>query len=391
MSTRTRRAQPGGSGDSRAEVRCGTVFTVKKHEQTATAANCIYPGPHGAGSPEHFMPESLGRFLGMAPLQGRVCKRCNNRLGDEVDLPFARTGPNGFFRWRAGVHGKRKKGKAGIASPYQVGAQGIPPLAMLGRVEGESYDILWEANFGTRQAGPLPQIIFEDATGRRIPVPLLEWMFNAPESVRAALLADGAVDPRPIAGWAAPEEQPRLDALVASLGFAVHTEWSKEKLPDQVVRLAVGAPVDDRYSRGIAKLAFHYTLAVFPELSGSEPEFDEIRRHIWDGGEPAAGLVSQLQDQVVFQLLQGRRPTHWGHIVSASRIDRVVTAEVQLFAGPEHMPLPFRIRIGRDPSQLWRLPERRAHHFVIGHPDTPVSHDGRVEDLKPIERIILPY
>ena len=327
----------------------------------------------------------------MPPLQGDVCRPCNIRLGDEVDLPFARTGPNAFFRWRAGIHGKRKSNKKGTRSPYEEGVRDVPPLTMLGRVAGEAYDILWESHFGTHDVEPMSQIVFEDDDGRKIPVPVFRWMYEQPESIRKALQASGARDPKPFTAFASIEEQPRLEALIARLGYSMHTSWSQELLPQQQVRLAVGAPVDHGYTRGVAKLAFHYVLAVFGDLAGADSEFADIRSHIWEGGEPAPGLVTQETEQVVFQLRQGMRPTHWSHLVAASRENRLITAHVQLFAGPDHLPLPFRVRIGRDPSPLWRLPERHAHHFVIDHPDTPPRFDGRVEDLQPIERIVLPY
>ncbi len=41
---------------------------------------CIYPGPHGKMSPEHYLPAALGKFEGFLPLTGKVYEKCNNRL-----------------------------------------------------------------------------------------------------------------------------------------------------------------------------------------------------------------------------------------------------------------------------------------------------------------------
>jgi len=45
---------------------------------------CIYPGPHGVMSDEHYLPAALGRFEGYDPLYDRVCRNCNKRIGDTV-------------------------------------------------------------------------------------------------------------------------------------------------------------------------------------------------------------------------------------------------------------------------------------------------------------------
>jgi len=262
---------------------------------------------------------------------------------------------------------------------------------MVGRLEGTDHDILWESVLGTREVRPLRQIIFEDASARRIPVPIVDQAFENPGVIMDFLEVDGAVDPKPISVFAAPHEQKSIEDLVAALGFNVRADWSETALPVQTVRLAVRAPLGE-YERGVAKVAFHYVLTVFPDLVGTDSEFSAIREFIWEGGLIGNCLVTQEEQQIVYKLQDGYRPTHWSHLLFATRIHSGdILAHVQLFAGPEHLPLPFRVHIGRDPSRLFRPSERQAHQFVIGHPETPSAFDGCVVDLQPLNRVVIPF
>src|SRR6202007_1608854 len=46
----------------------------------------------------------------------------------------------------------------------------------------------------------------------------------------------------------------------------------------------VSVTVTDRYFRAVAKMGFHYFLTQFPEYTGAEPIFDDIRRFIVENG-----------------------------------------------------------------------------------------------------------
>jgi len=92
-----------------------------------TADQCIYPGPHGAMSDEHYL--GVGNFQGYEPLWGRVCRECNTHIGDAVETEFLRTGAIAFFRWMIGV-----SGRDGLPpSPFYRRAAGIEPILMTGR------------------------------------------------------------------------------------------------------------------------------------------------------------------------------------------------------------------------------------------------------------------
>jgi hypothetical protein len=90
---------------------------------------CIYPGPHGVMSEEHYLPAAFGNFQGYEPLRDRVCRPCNTHIGDRVETEFLRTGAIVFFRWLLGV-----SGRDGLPpSPFYRRAAGMPPILMTGR------------------------------------------------------------------------------------------------------------------------------------------------------------------------------------------------------------------------------------------------------------------
>jgi hypothetical protein len=66
-------------------------------------SNCIYFGPHDIISPEHYQPMALGDFGEFQVLHGKVCRACNNLIGQRTETQFLRTGPIALFRWMLGV------------------------------------------------------------------------------------------------------------------------------------------------------------------------------------------------------------------------------------------------------------------------------------------------
>src|SRR5262245_44042312 len=124
---------------------------------------CIYQGPHGEMSDEHYLLAGLGYFRGCEPLKDRVCRACNQRLG-RLDEVFLRTGFVGFFRHVAAVGGRGGE----RPSPFQRGAHGIPPIEMLAAAPGSPYEVLWELIEGTNDIHALRQIVFERADGSTV-------------------------------------------------------------------------------------------------------------------------------------------------------------------------------------------------------------------------------
>jgi hypothetical protein len=354
------------------------------------ADECIYPGPHTVMSDEHYLPAALGKFEGYEPLRGRVCQRCNTTIGDAVETEFLRTGAIVFFRWLVGI-----SGRDGLPpSPFYRRAAGMPPIPMAGRLPDFDYDVLFEVNPGTTQAFPLRQIVFSHPLLERPrAVPLHDRMLNNPEFLREQLKELGLQSATPIRAFATDEEIPKISEILTELGYSVPDDWAVTKYPVQKIPLVAQVQVSPKHFRAVAKIAFHYTLKMFPELTGLEREFDDIKEFIWSGGD-VERFVRQRADQFV-QNFGRMRPTKWMHILGVERTYNAIVAHAQFFAGPEILPPPYLIRIGRNPARIDRGREVRAHMFVILDPGasihSPAASIGRMENAEPAQLIFLPF
>ncbi|WHZ13580.1 MAG: hypothetical protein OJF52_000412 [Nitrospira sp.] len=348
---------------------------------------CIYPGPHSDKfSSEHYLPEAIGRFSGMELLDDRVCRACNTELGKRIETQFARAGSTVFFRWLIGVQGKN-----GLPpNPFYRRAAGVDPIVMIGRAPGWQYDLLWEIEAGSEDAFPLRQIVFEHSLTGHHPVPLLDRMRGNPEVLNQHLRELGIESAKPIHVIALPDEIPWVEDLVRSLGFELPGNWKMTEFPPQQIQLVVNVNVTAAYFRAVAKIVFHYMLKMFPEFTGHEREFDEIKTFIWDGGE-ISRFVQQRRDQFVTNFRMGMGPTKWMHVLAVEKGGGSITGYAQFFLGPRALSLPYAVKIGRDPSPILTRPRRRSHMYVIQAANPMQVPEGVMEDATPINHVWIPY
>lgn len=329
---------------------------------------------------EHALPRALGAFYGFQPLQDRLCRNCNTAIGDRIELEFLRSGVVGFFRWVIGVDGRNGPG----ASPYYRGAHGIPPLLMRGRAPGYEEEWLWESDPGTQDVRPLRQVVMEHAIVGRRPVAIHEWMRDQPDLLRNQIADLGLANGRPVRVFATPDEREWVLPLVtAATGYELTEDFVVEG-PETRIELVVDVQASPAFFRAIAKIALHFALTAWPDLSGAEPEFGPIRSFIWDGSGEIADFVRQLNHQYVENFARGARPKAWMHVAAAERsYDGGIVAHVQLFAGPQSMPLPYRVFIGRDPRRLVTRLEKVACQFILVPGEAPKGFDGLMVDACP--------
>lgn len=245
---------------------------------------CIYPGPHAESmSEEHYLPDGLGGFQGYELLLGKVCSSCNRSIG-KVEEPFLRTGYIAALRWQLGV-----KGKDGVPpDPFHRGASGVPRLRAPLRVQAFQYDILYECDPGTQTGRPLRQIIFQEQSQRTWPFYIPDWMLARQDKFADSLREERLERATPIHGFAHADEIARVTALVESVGLKPPSKWNWEgrEFEPHWERISVTAFIPaEAFCRSIAKIALHYTLKMFPDVSGHEPELAPIKRFIWEGGE----------------------------------------------------------------------------------------------------------
>ena len=264
---------------------------------------------------------------------------------------------------------------------------GIPPILMTGRLPDFDYDLLFEVNPGTeQQVFPLRQVVFaHPLLERPRAVPLHDRMLDNPEFLMEQLREWGLERGQPIRAFAMDEEIPRLTAVLQQLGYTAPNDWAVTTYAAQKISLVAEVRVSPKHFRAVAKIAFHYTLKMCPELTGMEREFDGIKEFIWASADESK-FVLQRGDQFVKNFARGR-PTKWMHTLAVEKTYGRIIAHAQFFAGPGILPPPYLIWIGRNPARIDRRREVRAHMFVILDPETS---SGRMENADPAELIWTP-
>ncbi|HMD96934.1 MAG TPA: hypothetical protein VKM93_06325 [Terriglobia bacterium] len=128
----------------------------------------------------------------------------------------------------------------------------------------------------------------------------------------------------------------------------------------------------DRYFRSMAKIGFHYFLTQFPQYSGDEPMFSDIRRFILeDGGrvDRANEFIGRRQRPLLGEMLTGARPAGWrAHLLCAEIKPSECLAHMQTFISEDWPSPAYTIRLTRDAA----LADcRAAGHAYIYHADGP--------------------
>ena len=349
--------------------------------------NCIYIGPHDEMSPEHYLPIALGDFGEFQVLEGKVCRACNNFIGQRTETQFLRTGPIALFRWMLGVQGR----DGFPPNPFYRGASGAPPLYAFGRIPGFDSDLLLEVQPGTQNAFPVRQILFKHAAMGIVPVPILDSMLESPGRLRQHLEEQELDEARPFHAFATAEEIPRVAELLGSLGSELPQDWITTQFDPQPIAIAVRFAVTAAHFRAVAKIAFHYSLKVFSDLSGYEQEFEPIKRFIWEGERhDVARFVTQPMGPSEVRFERPGTLSHWMHTLLVERsYGSGIVAHLQFFAGPKGALAPYRISVGRDPRRIWTPSIRKAHNFVIIRYDTSPAR-GEVEDARPTRIDLIP-
>jgi hypothetical protein len=161
-------------------------------------------------------------------------------------------------------------------NPFYRGSAGGQRVKFLAWDESFQCDLLIELTGGD-QGRQLTQLILRGQSGPHHHIPLTASM--APKELREQI---GALQ------LAAPLEL-RLIFDPATEQWAVDLFkelWPDQQLPETTVGATgfkggvVKFQTTNRYFRAIAKIGFHYFLTQFPEYSGREPIFDDIRNFI---------------------------------------------------------------------------------------------------------------
>ena len=341
-------------------------------------ADCIYCGALG-DSREHWLPRGFGSIKGLTPLQDRLCSRCNNALGHELDEAILRTGPTGFVRWALKIEGRH--GKTVNPFHYRVmGKESATTLTM--RSPSGDYEILAESYTdadGRGHARLLRQLVFKKNDGELVPVPF-------PPAYDAARLR-ALVKERGVEGaklefvYLGVGEGPDdfedirrvLTDAVGKFGANVYYgEGPSGGKKEVLLRAGISLP----YLRGLAKIGFHYYLAVCRTHTGAELLFQPIRQFIRHGEGDWHSFVSLTVPQFIGQLAEGQVPECWSHFFGCNKVNGELVVAVQFFVGPDHLMPPSAVRLG-----VSSRPAKRHCHWVAYYGDKIDGYNGEITEV----------
>ncbi len=339
---------------------------------------CIYCGEDKEFSPEHYLPECLGRFRGYETLDDRICHDCNNRIGRELEDQFCRAGEVGFLRYGLGIQGKKRREEV---NPFERGSSGSSPLKMKGKIPGSEEEIYMQLVKGSREGVTvgvdyIPQVILTSESGAIHHVLLTNM--TEPEQLRAKIEELEIGKLKQVNVVATEPERKLVEKLTSFLPEV--QEAKLENLPMSGKTLTrTDYEVTDRYFRAIAKIAFHYVLKHFTHFRGDEDIFERIRDFIINGGS-IPDYVTWSQKQVIEQIKAGYTPVTFGHVILARANEHLVWCRLQFFLGPDTVPLVYTVALARNkPAVIYDITS--GHSFCYYAEGIKDGYAGEMDSL----------
>ncbi len=316
--------------------------------------NCIYCNISRPYSEEHPLPACLGEFRNFPLLLEQVCNVCNHKIG-KSEQQFCRCGPEAFFRTIYGVEGREHHDKVNV---YKRGSFGGKPIDFIGINPALGLPILYEKIPQSNKVRIISQIIVIDVKGGVFPIRLQKWM-KSTEDVRNEIKKHTLEKMDCIRVIPEDDEVEWVQELLK--GFGGNFKWEKPLEPHTVANPVAEVKVTTPFFQAIAKIGFHYFLAVCKDIRGDEDEFSEIRNFIINGIEKSE-LVTQEDKQIIFGP-PNAVPNRLSHVLSAETFDKVLYARMQLFIGPDCIPLTYRIVLSQSPVKT--PPEFASGHVFV--------------------------
>lgn len=307
-------------------------------------AHCIYCSAT-PDSVEHPLPAALGEFRDAPQLDRRICKPCNNKLG-LLDEQLTRCGPEALLRRFYNVQGRAKHESVNV---FERGSAGGQRLDFRAKDEALGFEVAMEIENGTPRQ--MRHIAFVEKSGKAHHLPIPKGV--TAEKLRADFDRLGAVQPfQDVRIFYDPNNEGWVEALLketwpaASFGECTKGSTTYQGAAGTIV-------LTNRYFRDIAKIGFHYFLTQFPEYTGHEQMFSEIRHYLFDesaGVDRANAFIGKREHALLGEMLNPDvRPNGWrAHVLCAETRPGECLAYVQTFV-TEDWPAPiYAVRLSRD-------------------------------------------
>ena len=219
------------------------------------------------------MPAALGEFKDVPLLVNRICKGCNERRIGVLDEQFVRCGPVAVLRKKFGIHGRQHHD---TVNSFYRGSAGGHPVRFLAWDDSFQCEVLIELIEGN-EGRQLSQMILKGQSGPRHHIPLTAS--TTADILRKKIADLHLTSPIELRLIYDPPTEPWAEELFKAL-------WPDRELPQPTAGATgfkggiIEFKTTNRYFRAIAKIGFHYFLTQFPEYSGHEAIFDDIRDFI---------------------------------------------------------------------------------------------------------------
>ncbi len=337
---------------------------------------CIYcscPFDPSQGEGDHVIPARLGEFRNGLKFRG-LCQRCNNIIGKSEEQ-LLRCGPERLYRDVVIPATARSRGKR---SSWSTGANGMPPPRLF--INTPHGKVMGHIGSDLKHPEIIDQLSICTEDGQEYFIKIFPKMpaEELKRKVRKIVELHGASGRIDVRCTCNKEKLDTYQKLINE----VFLDSENKSLPLEPGEHPVEGRIDfkfsDHYFRALAKIAFHYYLATFKRVNGSEAEFGPIRNFIINGGNIQEFFVDQKRF-VRPRLPPGMAPSRWGHILSVHEFD-VVTGYVALFVGPAGRQVDYHVRIGRVASRLY-LPDLVWSHAYVYDENPSVT--GKVGEVYP--------
>lgn len=304
---------------------------------------------------EHVILKSFGTFDGQTPTLNCVCDDCNQTLGREVDIAFARDSVEGDLRFSiAGKDAKDYK---------HLGVRTITKRTVLDHPELEGAHTLLAA--GTRLPYPAPQVGILGRDGKRT------W-YTLDALPHRNDLDTSSIDfdsPRLYLVVGCPSAEAKVAMHEAGWEFVPKGDFV-DTSGNSVIHLRQEYVLDGIRGRAVAKAAFNYMAFTQGEEVALSVAFDAARTFIRYGNGKLVNYV-QVQREPILGNELGTASRFLGHVLAIRASEEEPGVWVQAsFYNQVH----YAIRLATNPRALreikpvghfFNVPARSVHELAL--------------------------
>ena len=337
-------------------------------------ATCLYCTNSGS-SVAHPLPAAFGEFRNAPVLVDRICRRCNNTRLGLLDEQFARCGPEAVMRRFHGIKGRDSHEPV---NPHYRGSAGGRRLQMKGYDSAMGMEVELEI-VQKGQVRQSCQMVVIDQDGKAHHLPITADSRD-PEKLRVSFRALGVAQPVDVRVIYDPSEREWLEPLIRAAWPAA--SFSEKGLgATNYEGAVVELQLTDRYFREMAKIGFHYFLTQFPEYSGSEPRFADIRTFILnDGGglDRVNSFVGVRSQPLLTPMMDGGRPDGWmAHVLCAEIRDEEILAHVEFFVSRHYRSVVYTVKLGKNDSAAPLAATGHIYRYFVEGPVGKFAGEAR--------------